>query len=89
MYDRKKLIWRKTPDSWELHVSIVTVVPDDTYPAMWRVRRPDGTLTDMANLTWARDGAVAIALGVLNRQVVGRAEPQSAGRKDAQPVEVG
>jgi hypothetical protein len=35
---------------------------------MWRVRCSDGTLTDMANLTWARDAAVSIALGTLNRQ---------------------
>ena len=81
MYDSQKLTWRKTADGWDLHVygrhgSIVSVIPDGTYPAMWRVRRPDGGLTDMANLSWARDGAVAIALGVLN--AAARKAPQSA-----------
>jgi hypothetical protein len=42
---------------------------DAVYPGMWRVRLSDGDLTDMANLTWARDGAVSIALGMLNQQV--------------------
>ena len=34
-----------------------TVIPDTDWPAMYRVRRPDGSLTDMANLTRARDAA--------------------------------
>jgi hypothetical protein len=34
---------------------------------MWRIVRPDGSFSDMANLTWARDGAVAMALRTLNR----------------------
>jgi hypothetical protein len=34
-----------------------TVVPDPDWPAMYRVRRPDGSLTDMVNLTRARDAA--------------------------------
>jgi hypothetical protein len=32
-------------------------VADPDWPAMYRVRRPDGTLADMANLTRARDAA--------------------------------
>ena len=31
------------------------IVPDPTYPGMYRIRRPDGTLTDMANLTRIKD----------------------------------
>jgi hypothetical protein len=38
---------------------------------MWRVKRPDGSLSDMANLSWARDGAIAIALGILNHRGTG------------------
>jgi hypothetical protein len=34
-----------------------TVVPDLEWPAMYRVRRPDGSFTDMVNLTRARDAA--------------------------------
>jgi hypothetical protein len=34
-----------------------TVVPDPDWPKMYRVMRPDGSLTDMVNLTRARDVA--------------------------------
>ena len=33
------------------------VVSDPNWPGMYRVRRPDGSLTDMVNLTRARDAA--------------------------------
>jgi hypothetical protein len=38
-----------------------TVVPDPEWPAMYRVRSPDGSLTDMVNLTRARDAARCFA----------------------------
>jgi len=37
------------------------VVPDLEWRFMYRVRRPDGTLTDMVNLTRARDAARCFA----------------------------
>ena len=40
---------------------VLHVVPDATYPGMWRVRTPDGGLSDMVNLSRAKDAAVAIA----------------------------
>jgi hypothetical protein len=40
-----------------------TVVPDPEWPNMYRVRRPDGTLTDMMNLTRARDAASVLVEG--------------------------
>jgi hypothetical protein len=52
----------------------VSVVPDATYPGMYRVLRPDGTLTDMVNRTRARDAAKSVLLGILN-----------ADRKGAEP----
>jgi len=33
------------------------IVPDAVYPGMYRVRRPDGSLSDMVNLTRAKDAA--------------------------------
>jgi hypothetical protein len=39
---------------------------DEQWQGMWRVRRADGSLTDMANLSWAKDAALAIA-GQLGR----------------------
>jgi hypothetical protein len=38
-----------------------TVVPDAEWPKMYRVRGPDGSLTDMVNLTRARDAARTFA----------------------------
>jgi hypothetical protein len=33
---------------------------------MWRIERPDGTLSDMVNLTRAQDAALSAALSILN-----------------------
>jgi hypothetical protein len=41
------------------------IEPDTTYPGMWRVRLGD-RLSNMANRTWAKDAAMAIALKGLN-----------------------
>jgi hypothetical protein len=58
----RDLTWRKCSDG--LHCTgrrgaIVTVVPDATYPQMWRIRYSDGRLSDMVNLSRAKDAAVA------------------------------
>jgi hypothetical protein len=37
------------------------VFPDDRYPGMWRSRRADGQLSDMANLSWAKHAVLAAA----------------------------
>jgi hypothetical protein len=39
----------------------IAVVPDNKWPAMWRVRTPDGRLSDMVNLTRTKNAAVAVA----------------------------
>jgi hypothetical protein len=73
MYGRPELTWRKSEEGWSLHCegrrgAILHIVRDAVYPGMWRVKRPDVSLSDMANLSWARDGAIAIALGILNHR---------------------
>ena len=45
---------------------LLSIVQDEKYPSMWRVRRPDGTLSDMVNRTRAKDAAMAMALSILN-----------------------
>jgi hypothetical protein len=40
---------------------LAEVVPDANWSGMWRVRWPDGQLSDMANLTRAKDAAFVIA----------------------------
>ncbi len=47
---------------------ILSIEPDTTYPDMWRIRFPDGKLSDMANRTWAKDGALSVARQHLERQ---------------------
>jgi hypothetical protein len=37
------------------------VKPDDRYPTMWRIHWADGSVSDMVNLTRAKDAAMAIA----------------------------
>ena len=44
---------------------LATVEPDVEWPDMWRVRWRGG-LTDMVNLTRAKDAAISIALAELN-----------------------
>jgi hypothetical protein len=42
------------------------IEPDSEWPGMWRVRLPDGYLSDMANRTRAKDAAQLVALATLN-----------------------
>ena len=48
---------------------------DAKYPGMYRVHMPDGHVTDMVNLTRAKDAAVGLALARLQRPV---REPDTA-----------
>ena len=70
MYDRQDLIW----DGRQLRLFssrgrvLASIEPDQTWPGMWRVRLPDGNLTDMVNLSRAKDAAVSLALGALNHR---------------------
>jgi hypothetical protein len=65
---------------------LLHVVPDAVHPEMWRVQYPDGRLTDMVNLTRAKDAAVSIALGMLAAasevQETPQGEPPSAFEPD-------
>ena len=37
--------------------ALVLIVPDNYWPDMWRMRWPDGQLSDMANLSRTKDAA--------------------------------
>jgi hypothetical protein len=54
------------------------LVPEAVHPGMWRVRWPDGRLSDMTNLTRAKD-AVACFMETEERRQRGRQRP-SEGR---------
>jgi hypothetical protein len=63
------------------------VVPDAAHPGMWRVRWPDGRLSDMTNLTRAKD-AVACFMETEERRQRGRLRP-SEGRLCVKTGELG
>jgi hypothetical protein len=67
MIERGQLVWSgnrlRYPPLAAVHV---TVVEDEVYRGIWRVRQPDGTLTDMVNRARARDAARSILVRVLN-----------------------
>jgi hypothetical protein len=72
MYERHDLIW----DGRRLRLFsgsgfvLASIEPDRIWPGMWRIRLPDGHLTDMVNLSRAKDAASSLALTALNgRQV--------------------
>ena len=54
------------PQPYRLHYGksskvLVEVIPDGEYAGMWRIRWPDGQLSDMVNLTRAKDAARILA----------------------------
>jgi hypothetical protein len=55
----------------------VYVLPDMTYPMMWRVRLPDGRLSAMANKSRAKEAALLHSAAILNHQGEG-AQPLAA-----------
>ena len=66
MYGYRETRW----DGYRLRLStgriLATIEPDRDWVGMFRVRLPDGRLTDMTNLTRAKDAAVSLALSTLN-----------------------
>jgi hypothetical protein len=60
---QRLVVWSFEDGSYSLRygkrtAAILRVVPDQTYPAMCRIRFPDGSHSDMANLTRAKDAAL-------------------------------
>ena len=58
---------------------LATVEPDRHWAGMYRVRFRDGLLTDMVNLTRAKDAAIALALTNLNNKPGGMNEEANLG----------
>jgi hypothetical protein len=69
---RDRLTWCHTTDPRLLlchgrgRNPLVTVEPDSKYSGMYRIRFSDGGLSDMVNLTRAKDAALAFAIQALN-----------------------
>ena len=66
MYGHQDLHWKDSRLYLGSCATGNSITPDTKYPSMWRVRYPDGSLSDIVNLTRARDGARCLALAVLN-----------------------
>jgi hypothetical protein len=54
------------------HRALIQIERDSKYPDMWRVVRPDGSLTDIVNMTRAKDAAMSLALRALDAPVVAK-----------------
>ena len=68
MYDRDDLKWDGLKLRSRTGRVLAMVEPDPEWSLMYRVRLPGGHLTDMLNLTLAKDAAKYLALEVLNRR---------------------
>jgi hypothetical protein len=64
MKEASDVYWSREGKDWVLKLGrrkLGRVFPDDRYPGLWRSRRADGRLSDMANLSWAKDAVLAVA----------------------------
>jgi hypothetical protein len=66
-YRRGRLRWEDDHLLASGHL-IATIEPDAEYSTLWRVRLPDGHLSDMVNRTRAKDAAETLALAALGRE---------------------
>ena len=57
---RKQGEWRGK-ELWFRDRHVASIIQDDKYPQMWRVKLPDGSISDMVNLTRAKDAAISLA----------------------------
>jgi hypothetical protein len=56
------LVWRDSKLYFGRRV-VGEIVPDSKYLGMWRIMRPDGSLSDMVNRTRAKDACEAAFFG--------------------------
>jgi hypothetical protein len=74
VFGRRDLTWHRERDGTLVLCRIgssailARIVADRVYPGMWRLRMPSAKLSDMTNLTRAKDAATSIALAILNRE---------------------
>jgi hypothetical protein len=77
------LTWRKTASGHAIYLRdrgkpLATVEPDTQYAGMWRIHMPDGWVSDMANLSRAKEAAIRSVLFVLNRKETATEAPPVA-----------
>jgi hypothetical protein len=80
--------WRRTPDSWLLMQSrrvAAMLLPDPRFPSMFRIKLPNGSISDMVNLTRAKDAALSLADAMLDGRKRGFQAPAIAPMEAARP----
>jgi hypothetical protein len=70
---RDRLTWRAAASSLTLHYgqcrqAIARIVPDATWPGMFRIQYHDGHFSDVANLSRIKTAALAAALRIINSE---------------------
>ena len=65
----RNLVWRDSKLYFDNRV-VAEIVADEKHRGMWRVVRPDGSLSDMTNRTRAKDACAAAFFGT-DRQTEG------------------
>jgi hypothetical protein len=76
------LAWRRDGANWVLRHKrrrMGRVTPDHEYRGMYRVVLSHGRLSDMANLSWAKDAALAVLFSLATRFAKRRRFQQRAG----------
>jgi hypothetical protein len=61
----RQLTWRRHGTAWRLFVGrrrFGDVVPDSKYPGMWRSPKSNGRMSNMANLSWAKNSVLEEAV---------------------------
>lgn len=85
MYDRQDLKWVGRQLRLNSGRLLATVEPDGNFVGMFRVRMPNKPLTEMVNITRAKDAAISMALVELNltkrRQTAPAAPPVESKRR--------
>jgi hypothetical protein len=61
MWECDDLLWRGH-HLYDVKKLVAEIILDDVYPNMWRIKFPDGTISDLFNKTRAKDNAAQIAL---------------------------
>jgi hypothetical protein len=65
MFNTQNCHWRQVDDEWHLTAPndrvVARVLPDDRWPKMYRVVLPNGFVSDLVNLTRAKDAALSLA----------------------------
>jgi hypothetical protein len=88
---RDRLNWRKDGVRLLLfhgtdETPLAILEPDAKYPILYRIRHPDGHLSDIVNLTRAKDAACCFALRSLNSRPQETPSEGSQARKKTEAV---